>query len=363
LPNSNRSDDEIKAAEQPAERESGSQRAKLRNLAPGHPSSPRYTADGVRPLKSADTADRPSSDVPADGRSGNRVADAALSRSDPADVSEPLLDSDHVERDVYVDATLADAHKAGLATDHEYVSDAKRRIWAVERSELHGEIVRDVYAKADSVPCEGKAILVGGLPGAGKTTVLKGVAGIDLSKYLMINPDDMKEEMASRGMVPELRGLSPMEASDLTHEESSDLAKRLAIRAYADKKNVIWDVTMSSVASTQRRISDLRSAGYDEIEGIFVDIPVEVSVRRAEERHREGHEEYVAGRGLGGRYIPPDRIRALADQDSGSINRATFEQVKPEFARWRGYDNSEDGRPAKLADASAFDNDDREEGR
>ncbi len=49
----------------------------------------------------------------------------------------------------------------------------------------------------------------------------------------MINPDDIKEEMAKRGMIPEVGGLSPMEASDLVHEESSDVAKRLAVRACA----------------------------------------------------------------------------------------------------------------------------------
>ena len=43
------------------------------------------------------------------------------------------------------------------------------------------------------VPCERKAIVAGGLPGAGKTTVLPEFAGIDLSQYLMINPDVIKE--------------------------------------------------------------------------------------------------------------------------------------------------------------------------
>ena len=75
-------------------------------------------------------------------------------------------------------AALVDAHRADLATDRNYVTDVKRRIWTTERSELHGEIVRDLYAKADAVPCDGQAILAGGLPGAGKTTVLTAVAGI-----------------------------------------------------------------------------------------------------------------------------------------------------------------------------------------
>ena len=38
--------------------------------------------------------------------------------------------------------------------------------------------------------------MAGGLGGAGKSTVLEKYAGIDRSKYLTINPDDIKEEMA-----------------------------------------------------------------------------------------------------------------------------------------------------------------------
>jgi predicted kinase len=285
-----------------------------------------------------------------------------LTRASRTDADSRSADAEHAERDAYVLKALADAHKSGLTTDHEYVADVKRRIWTAERSELHGEIVRDLYAEAEAVPCEGKAILAGGLPGAGKTSVLNGVAGIDLSRYLTINPDDIKEEMARRGMIPELKGLSPMEASDLAHEESSDVAKRLAIRAYSDRKNVIWDITMSSVDSTQKRINELRSAGYGDGEAVFVDIHVDVSVRRAEARHREGHDKYLAGRGLGGRIIPPERIESLADEDFGSINRGVFEQVKHEFVRWRVYDNSVDGREARLADEGTRGHDDPEEG-
>jgi hypothetical protein len=144
-----------------------------------------------------------------------------------------------------------------------------------------------------------------------------------------------------------------MEATELVHEESSYVAKQLALRAYADHKNVIWDITMSSTESTQGRIKELRAAGYGYIEGIFVDIPVEVSVRRTEARHREEQADYQEGRGLGGRYISPELIRAHADTDFGSTNRATFEAVKGGFNRWRLFDNSIDGRPAVLVEDSA----------
>ena len=131
--------------------------------------------------------------------------------------------------------------------------------------------------KAADVPCERRAIIAGGLSGAGKSTVLDEYAEIDRSQYLTINPDKIKEEMADRGMIPAVDGLSPMEASDLVHEESSYVARQLALLAQADGKNIIWDITMSSQAKIERRIGELRAAGYTSIEGIFVDIPVETS--------------------------------------------------------------------------------------
>ena len=77
--------------------------------------------------------------------------------------------------------------------------------------------------------------------------------------------------MAGRGLIPELDGLSPMEASDLVHAESTYIAKRLARRAMDDGKNIIWDMTMSSTPTTEQRVGDLERAGYA-ARVIFVDI-------------------------------------------------------------------------------------------
>ena len=195
--------------------------------------------------------------------------------------------------------------------------------------------------------------MAGGLGGAGKTTILTQYAGIDMSQYLMINPDDMKEEMARRAMIPEVRGLSPMEASELVHEESSYLANQLALRAQSDGKNLIWDITMSSKESVTKRINELTSAGYTHIAGVFVDIPVEISLRRIESRHREGHSQYRAGNGLGGRYVPPEVIESQRDQEWGSKNMRAFDAVKQRFSNWSIYDNSVDGRQPVLVKASS----------
>jgi predicted kinase len=308
-----------------------------------------------------DTPDWTTDDVDTAGRGEGKLADARLRQrlaalSDKHPSGTGYLDAggnseaDQRENTVDVYAVIADARRAGLATDHQHTTDGRRRIWSAERTELHKQILAEIYASSDHVACEGKAILAGGLPGAGKTTVLRTQAGIDLRSFFMINPDDVKELMAIRGMIPYVAGLSPMQASDLAHEESSYLAKQLAKRGCADGRNVIWDITMASTDSTRTRIAELRAASYDEIEGIFVDIPVDVSVRRAEARHIEGQSEYHAGRGQGGRFVAPEGIRAQADPQFGSANRRTFEAVKSTLDSWRLYDNSVDGRPAVLID-------------
>jgi adenylate kinase len=239
---------------------------------------------------------------------------------------------------------LADANRFGLSTEVRYSVDADGEAWVASRRAVHGAIIDDIYASAANVPCEYKAIVAGGMAGAGKTTVLAGHAGIDRSQYLTINPDDIKEELAKRDQIPAVEGLSPMEASDLVHEESSHIAKQLAIRARADGKNIIWDITMSSSSTTERRIDDLRGSGYTSVTGIFVDIPVDVSLTRAEARHRQDEDQYRSGEGLGGRYVPKEYIEGQADEEWGSKNRRTFEELKPRFDGWTIFDNGVDDR-------------------
>jgi len=267
------------------------------------------------------------------------------------DTPGPLTDVEHAEHVADVKARLEKARAAGLDTKVQHTLDAKQEIWSDEREDIHDAIIDDLYAAAATVPRDGEAILAGGLAGSGKTTVLARHAGIDLSRYLMINPDLIKEEMSQRGLVPEVEGLSPMEASDLVHEECSYIAKRLARRAEADRCNLIWDITMSTTTSAQDRINALRGAGYSRVDGIFVDIPIEVSVRRADSRHREDHEKYRSGIGLGGRLVPEEVTLAQADAEWGSRNRAAFEKLKESLDAWSRYDNSVDGRAPVLVEA------------
>lgn len=234
----------------------------------------------------------------------------------------------------------------GFDTSERYVGTKGPGSYTRERWLQQEDILDELWDAAEDVPNDGEALFSGGLGGAGKGTVLRSAdAGVDTSRYLTIDPDAIKEAMARRGMIPTIEGfedLSPMELSALIHEESSHIAARLAARAAAEKKNVIFDITMSTKPSVVKRLDLLRHAGYEKIEGIFVDIPVETSVERALARWERGLADYLKGKGEGGRYVPPEIIRAQADEVWGSINRSVFEDVKDQFSGWRLFDNSGD---------------------
>lgn len=277
--------------------------------------------------------------------------DAGSPSSPHHEVDGPSLsDARHLEHVAEIKDRIADGKAAHLDSQFQHTIDTRREIWSDERSAAHDALLDDLYRQASDVPCERKAIVAGGLPGAGKTTVLREHVGSDVDRYFVINPDVIKEAMADRGLVPEVADLTRMEATEFVHEEASQLAKRLAHRAQADGRNVIWDITMCKAESASGRIESLRESGYTRIDGIFVDAGIEECVRRVDRRHRDGHDQYRAGQGHGGRFVPEELIRAQADPVWGSRNRANFELIKEKFDSWWLYDNS--GEAPVLAAAS-----------
>ena len=61
-------------------------------------------------------------------------------------------------------------------------------IWTAERNMDQGALVAGMYGQAGSIPCERKAVMAGGLPGADTAGALT-QAGIDASRYLTISID------------------------------------------------------------------------------------------------------------------------------------------------------------------------------
>src|SRR6185437_12914739 len=103
-----------------------------------------------------------------------------------------LSDTDYEAHVGVVKSELASAGERGLTTKELFTIDGKGMAWVAERRHEHDEIIREIYDAGAHVPCDHKAVIAGGLGGAGKTTVLEQHARIDRSNFLTINPDDIK---------------------------------------------------------------------------------------------------------------------------------------------------------------------------
>jgi hypothetical protein len=265
----------------------------------------------------------------------------------------PLTDAQYDAHTARLEERLNKAFKYGKATNRSQTLKGDGYTYHPDRAKQHKQIVDDLMAKYDGVPNEGKAILSGGLGGAGKSTVLAQHAGVNQSQYATLNADDIKEMMAERGMIPRTEGVSPLESASLVHEESRHITLMLARQLQAMRKNVIWDITMNDEGYVSGLMKGLRKSGYGELRAVFVDIPVETSVRRALTRHRTGLEAYRNGQGYGGRFVPPHIIRKSESYNypGSSHNRTVFERTKKYFDSWQLWDNSVDGEEPELLDS------------
>lgn len=218
------------------------------------------------------------------------------------------------ERGIYVNETVSILIDNGMITSKIYTDE--NGVYTKERQAMHRKLLDKLHDKYKDVPSDGKALFSAGLPGAGKTTVLNMLKeqdpNLDKANYAIVSSDDFKELFAEHGMIPEVEGLHPMEASTLTHEESSYLADEFLRELAEKKKNVIYDFTCKDFKTTAKRMGILTNAGYQEkdMQFVFVDIPLEVAGDRAIGRYSNGLNIAIApkkpGDEIGGRYLPPD---------------------------------------------------------
>jgi len=195
-------------------------------------------------------------------------------------------------------------------------------IWTAERNRQQSALVAAMYQElAAGVLCERKAVMAGGLPYAPTGDALA-QAGVDPAGYVTISVGQILPRMAERGMIPTVAGLSPMEAADLAHTEAQFLAKRLGLRGLGEGRNLLWEVSFAAQHCIESWIAAHRRAGYT-IAGVFAEISIEESVQRADAEHRGGQDQYRDGQGHGGRFIPPEAIRALADTGPGPAEPAS----------------------------------------
>lgn len=194
---------------------------------------------------------------------------------------------------------------------HELLKELMWSTGGVDNEHLHERGV-------DSVPGDGRALILAGQAGSGKGTILghpQFKTHIDTDQFYTSNPDPHKPVAAYLGMVPtqdeldhELRKagygedfisgmprFSPMDLSPLIHEEISDLNKELVAKALKQNKNIIFDGTFASAKSALTTLGQIHKNNYNDTTGLMVDAPMEFSLPRADDRYARGHQNWLEG--------------------------------------------------------------------
>lgn len=232
----------------------------------------------------------------------------------------PLSDDEFAAHASQAQDAVEQALRAGRATWQADTLDGTGQVWTLDRTILHDEILRSFLDKQADVPSSGEATFLGGLPGSSKP---------DSGDYAVVSPEVFARELARSGKVPEVAGMSPMEASPLVHAEASYLAGQAARMLVERRKNLAWDATMNSHANAEAWLHWLKGQGYH-VTGSFADTPVQDAASHATSRYRRGLEGYRQGRDeLGEHHVPRAAILAMEHEPGTARGRHVMDQLQP----------------------------------
>ena len=211
-------------------------------------------------------------------------------------------------------------------------TDGKGR-YTPERLALHDEIIdRFLEASGEKPQEKPTSLFMAGGTAAGKTTILDQFDD-EVPNAVIINPDDIK------AMLPEYSAM--LEGGDEyaatgTHEESSDIAKKLLETTNAKKYNAIIDGTGDSEPGKfESKVKAAQMEGRN-AKVVLVDIPTDLAVERSMERAKKT-----------GRMVPEKTIREI----HATVARRHADWVE-DVDNWEVWAN-ETEPPTKIAERSS----------
>ena len=152
----------------------------------------------------------------------------------------------------------------------------------ITRAKMRQLIEDGFFAKATPAPETRKpvAYVMGGGGASGKGFVkdhLIKTGRINVTGAVSLDPDEVKPE------IPEYTAIvaaGDSRAAAVTHEESSDIAKRVKARAIAGRYDIVLDVTLGDPKKGEKYLQEFKDAGY-EVRLFGVTVNPEMAVIRA----------------------------------------------------------------------------------
>ena len=168
------------------------------------------------------------------------------------------------------------------------------RVYSPEREELHLEIIRGALSDARATDEPDVIVLAGG-PASGKSTHLE---THDLARgRVVVDPDAVKNGLPEYA---ELVAQGSRYAAFGTHEESSDVAKRMIGAAMEQRLPLLLDVTGDGgPGAFGEKLRPFLDAGY-EVEVRYVDVSIPVALEWAGTRYEKT-----------GRFLAPSFVREM----------------------------------------------------
>lgn len=118
-----------------------------------------------------------------------------------------------------------------------------------------------------------KVIMTIGIPGSGKTTISKSFA--EKNDYVYICPDDIRREITGN------------EADQSRNAEVWNKTYQRVLNAINSNLTVVIDATFANHKDRKSFLDFLHKSGVEKIQGLYIDIPIEISKYRNNNRQRK----------------------------------------------------------------------------
>jgi len=204
--------------------------------------------------------------------------------------------------------SLRDRVNAGKQTKELHTEAGE---YTSSRRQRHNRIIEGALHQIPS-QAEPSVIYMGGVPGSGKSTIVK-MRGFN--DFVHIDSDDVKRQL------PEYQGWN----AALLQDEATDVVSEIISQAEEGRKNILIDCTLKTPEQYIAQIDTFRKLGY-KVGVVFADLPPEKAITRAIDRYVNPEGDH--------RFVDP---RYIATHDHK--NRRSYEKLKQLADFFEAYDN------------------------